>query len=198
METLVLNKNFIAVCITNWRRAITLVYLDRAYVIDEEYRMYNFNAWCELSRYMDEHPAGFVYTPKLKIAIPEVIALRFYDKYPRSDVRFTRRNIYELYDYRCCYCGKKFPASELNLDHVIPRSRGGKTDWFNIVTACFNCNVKKGNNLPHEVGMDLKIKPKKPQKINKLYLILNSPLKAKASWQKFIDDLYWNIELDTT
>jgi 5-methylcytosine-specific restriction endonuclease McrA len=198
METLVLNKNYVAICVTNWKRAINLVYLDRAYVIDEDYRMYNFNDWCEISKYMDEHPSGFVHTPKLRIAIPEVIALKFYDKYPKSEVKFTRRNIYELYGYKCCYCGKKFPSSELNLDHIIPKSRGGKTDWSNVVTACLQCNIKKGNNLPREVGMQLKIKPKKPEKVSRLYLILNSPVKIKSSWQKFIDNLYWNVELEKT
>ncbi|MFN3966146.1 MAG: HNH endonuclease [Endomicrobiia bacterium] len=196
MDVLVLNRNFFAIQITSWQRALLLVYLDRASIVDEEYRTYSFSDWCELSQIIKENPAGFVHTPKFKIAIPEVIALKFYDKIPLRDVKFTRRNIYEHYGHRCCYCGKKFPINELNLDHVVPRSRGGKTEWTNVVTSCIKCNLKKGNSLPEEVGMSLVIKPSKPTNNPCLGLILRSPIKVKSSWQKFIDNVYWNIELD--
>ncbi|MDI6642105.1 MAG: HNH endonuclease, partial [Elusimicrobiota bacterium] len=182
--------------IISWQRALRLVYTDRANVVDEEYRTYSFTDWCELSKLIKEHPAGFIHTPKLKIAIPEVIALRFYDKVPFREVKFTRRNIYEHYGYRCCYCGKKFPSEKLNLDHVVPRARGGKTNWENMVTSCIDCNLKKGDRLIEEVNMKLKIKPTRPQTSPGLSVILKSPIKVKSSWQKFIDNVYWNIELD--
>lgn len=196
-EVLVLNKNFYAIQITSWRRAIGLVYLERADVVDEGYRIYNFSDWCELSKLITNSPSGYITTPTLKIAIPEVIALRFYDRLPISEVKFTRKNIYEHYGYHCCYCGKRFPSSELNLDHVIPRSRGGKTTWDNIVTSCVGCNIKKGNKLPKEAGMKLLIPPSKPKWSNALTIALKSTIKIKSSWQKFIDNVYWNIELDT-
>lgn len=195
-HVLVLNKNFVAVSITNWRRAIRLVYLNRADVVDEEYRTYSFQDWFELSQFIKDHPAGFVHTPKFKIAIPEVIALKYYDKVQFEEPRLTRRNIYEHYNYRCCYCGKKFDSSKLNIDHVIPRSRGGKTEWSNVVTSCIECNLKKGNRTPQEAGMKLVIPPSKPHRRVKLTLILNSNIKIPTSWQKFIDNLYWNVELD--
>src|SRR3989338_4561759 len=94
-DVLVLNRNFYAIHITNWKRAFTLLYLDHARVVDEEYRTYNFSDWCELSSLIESHPSGFIYTPSFRIAIPEVIALKTYDQLPVSEVKFTRRNIYE-------------------------------------------------------------------------------------------------------
>jgi len=195
-KVLVLNKNFIPVSLTSWKKAIKLVYLERADVVDEEYRTYSFNDWFEISQMINEHPAGFIYTPKFKIAIPEIIALRFYDRIQFEEPRLTRRNIYEHYGYKCCYCGKKFPTEKLNIDHIIPRSRGGKTEWSNIVTSCIDCNLKKGNKTPREAGMKLLIPPSRPQRRIRLALVLNSQIKIPTSWQKFIDHIYWNTELE--
>jgi len=195
-EVLVLNKNYIAISLTNKRRAIQLLYLNRANVIDEEYRTYDFNDWFELSQMIKTHPAGFIYSATFKIAIPEVIALKYYDKIQLEEPRLTRKNIYENYDYRCCYCGKKFDTTKLNIDHIMPRSRGGKTEWANVVTSCISCNLKKGNRTPTEAGMRLIITPHKPSRRIKFVLTLKTNIKIPSSWQKFIDTLYWNSELE--
>jgi 5-methylcytosine-specific restriction endonuclease McrA len=195
-DVLVLNKSFYAIQVTSWERALSLVFLDHASVVDQDYRTYSFNDWKELSKMISEHPSGFIHTPSFKIAIPEVIALKAYDRLPSSDVKFTRKNIYEYYDYKCCYCGKKLPSSELNLDHVIPKGRGGKTSWSNIVTACIPCNLKKACHTPEEAGMHLLTKPTKPKWHGTLPLVFRSPVKVRASWQRFIDTLYWNGELE--
>jgi 5-methylcytosine-specific restriction endonuclease McrA len=195
-DVLVLNRNFYAVHITPWQRALSLVYLDHARVVDQEYRTYAFDDWRELSQMTADHPAGYVSTPTFRIAIPEVITLRSYDKLPIGDVKFTRRNIYEHYGYSCCYCGRKFSTSDLNLEHVLPRSRGGKTDWANIVTSCMPCNLRKADRLPDEAGMKLLIKPTKPKWRGSASLVFRAPFKIKASWQRFIDTVYWNTELE--
>jgi 5-methylcytosine-specific restriction endonuclease McrA len=195
-DVLVLNRNFYAVHITHWQRALSLVYLDHARVVDQEYRTYNFEDWRELSQMQTANPAGFVKTPTFRIAIPEVITLRNYDRLPVGDVKFTRRNIYEHYGYKCCYCGNRFSTHELNLEHVLPRSRGGKTDWSNIVTACMPCNLKKADRLPDECGMKLLMKPSKPKWRGSASLVFRAPFKIKASWQRFIDTVYWNTELE--
>src|SRR5690349_20606201 len=101
-DVLVLNRHFCAVHIAGWQRALLLVNLDHARVVDEEYRTYNFDDWRELSRMIRNHPAGFVTTPTFRIAILEVIVLQRYDKMPVGEIKFTRRNIYEHYGYRCC------------------------------------------------------------------------------------------------
>ena len=195
-DVLVLNRSFYAVQITSWQRALNLLYIGHAAVVDEEFKTYSFDDWRQLSSLTCVHPAGSINTPNFRIALPEVIALKLYDRLPAMEVRFTRRNIYEHYGYRCCYCGKKFLSSELNLEHVLPRCRGGKTSWDNIVTSCIPCNLKKGDKLPSEAGMKMLITPSKPKWRGALSLILQSPVKMRSSWQKFIDTAYWNEELE--
>lgn len=195
-DVLVLNRSFYAIHITNWQRALTLVYLDHAKVVDEEYKTYDFADWQELSRLVEDHPYGYVRTPTCRIILPEVITLKKYDQLPVSDVKFTRRNLYEHYSYRCCYCGKKFATHDLNLEHVVPRSRGGLSTWDNIVTSCIPCNLKKRDLTPAEAGMKLLKKPSKPRWKGAQSLVLHSAFKVKASWQKFVDNAYWNAELE--
>ncbi len=195
-DVLLLNKNFYAIQITSWERAISLLYMERALVVDEDYRTYDFENWLELSKTIAEHPAGFIHTPTWRIAIPEVIALKIFEKVPRCEVTFTRRNIYRHYKYRCCYCGQRFPSTELNLEHILPRSRGGRTDWTNVVTSCIPCNLRKGNRLPLEAGMRLRIEPSRPQWPHVTALSLHSPVPIRRSWQKFIDAAYWDSQLE--
>ena len=196
-DVLVLNRSFFAIQVTSWQRALSLLYIGHASVVDQEYRTYSFEDWQELSQMITEHPAGFVRTPNFKIAVPEIIALKLYDKLPAVEAKFTRRNLYEHYKYRCCYCGKKFSSQELNLEHVVPRSKGGKTSWENVVTSCMPCNTRKGDKLPHEAGMNLLAVPSRPKWKRSLSVMLSSPVKIKTSWQRFIDNVYWNSELET-
>ena len=195
-DVLVLNRSFFAVQVIGWRRAMSLLYLDHARIVDEEYRTYSFDDWRELSTEILKNPTGYIRTPKFTIAIPDVIALRYFDGLPKSDVKFTRRNIYEHYNYRCAYCGIRFSTAELNLEHVIPRSRGGKTDWTNVVTSCIPCNLKKGSRLPHEAGMKLLVTPSKPHWSGTSAIAFRPGFRVRASWQRFIDNVYWNTELE--
>jgi 5-methylcytosine-specific restriction endonuclease McrA len=195
-DVLVLNRQFYAVQITSWRRALTLLYLDHAHVVDQEYRTYSFSDWREASGERAQHPAGFITTPTFRIAVPEVIALRIYDRLPASEVKFTRRNLYEHYGHRCCYCGRKFSTQELNLDHVVPKSRGGPTNWSNIVTSCIPCNLRKGSRTPVEAGLALLVEPSRPRWKGRSSLVFRSGVKVRQSWQRFIDSVYWNTELE--
>ncbi|MCG3205258.1 MAG: hypothetical protein KCHDKBKB_01977 [Elusimicrobia bacterium] len=195
-DVLVLNRSFFAVQIIDWRRALSLVYLDHARVVDEDYRTYSFEDWRELSSVITNHPSGYIHTPTFKIAIPDVITLRHFDGLPKAEVKFTRRNIYEHYSYKCAYCGIKFNSNDLNLEHVIPKSRGGKTDWSNVVTSCIPCNLKKGNRLPHEANMKLLVRPTKPTWSGATAVAFRPGFKVRASWQRFVDNVYWNTELD--
>ena len=196
-DILILNRNYFAVHITDWQRAITLVYTDKADVIDEDYRRYNFNDWVELSKMIKDSPSGFIHTPTLKIAMPEVIALKFYDELPEREVKFTRKNLYHHYKFKCCYCGKRLQSEQLNLDHVIPRSKGGNTDWNNIVLSCINCNIRKADNTPNQANLKMYYQPSKPL-WRPAYFIGARPafIKIKSSWKKFVDTAYWNIELE--
>jgi len=194
-DTLVLNKSFYAIQIIQWQRSMSLLWQGHAEAVDENYITYDFDSWSELSKTIVEHPSGFIHTPTLRLVIPEVIRLTRYEKLPDSDVKFTRSNLYSHYKNLCSYCGDKFSTKELNLDHVIPRSRGGKTTWDNIVLSCIECNLRKADRTPREADMKLLVNPTRPKWKGHQNLILRSPVKIKMSWQKFVDNCYWNSEL---
>ena len=125
--------------------------------------------------------------------VPKVIRLLFYDRLPQTRVKFNRRNIFARDESRCQYCGKKFPTPELSLDHVIPRSRGGRTSWENLVCSCTHCNARKGGRLPEEAGLKLVRKPVKPRRSPVIHLKLRSG--KYQSWKQFLDHAYWSVEL---
>ncbi|MGZ3413414.1 MAG: HNH endonuclease, partial [Isosphaeraceae bacterium] len=95
----------------------------------------------------------FIRTVHFEIQVPRIIRLLAYDRLPRQKVKFNRRNIFARDGNRCQYCGRKFATSELSLDHVVPRSQGGRAAWENIVCACLKCNVRKGGRTPREASM---------------------------------------------
>ena len=86
-----------------------------------------------------------------------------YDRMPKKEVKFTRHNIFERDKNTCQYCGEVFERKDLNLDHVIPRSKGGPHTWENVVAACRRCNTRKEDRLPHEAGMVLRSTPTAPR-----------------------------------
>ena len=116
-----------------------------------------------------------------------------YDKLPRQDVKFNRRNIYARDGNRCQYCGKKMPTTELSLDHVVPKSQGGKSTWDNIVCCCVKCNVKKGGRTPEQAHMHLITKPVKPKRSPVINIRLAD--ERYSSWKQFLDNAYWTVEL---
>ena len=99
------------------------------------------------------------------IEMPRIIRLRKYVKVAKNlaMVRYSRRNIILRDDSTCQYCSKKVHGKDATLDHVMPKSRGGKSTWTNIVLSCRSCNGKKDNRTPQEAGMTLLKKPVKPQ-----------------------------------
>lgn len=196
---LVLNRNYMAVRVTSAKRAFSLLYRDMAEVIhveDGQYLSYDFASWVEVSDLKqrfepDRH--DWVRTVKLNIVVPRIIRLTLYDRLPKKDVKFNRRNIFARDGNHCQYCGRKFPTSELSLDHVVPRSQGGKTTWDNIVCSCLKCNVKKGGRTPEEAHMALITKPVKPRRSPAISIELSS--NRYRSWKQFLDHAYWSVEL---
>ena len=110
---------------------------------------------------------------------------------PERSVRFNRRNIFARDGNRCQYCGRRLPSPQLSLDHVIPRSRGGRTTWDNVVCACLRCNVKKGGRTPREARMMLIRKPVRPKRSPLLLLKLNNP--KYQSWKTWLDGAHWEV-----
>ncbi len=166
-RVLVLNRLWQAVNISGVQRAFSLLLRDHAQVIntyDDSFRIMSSAQWLQLCA--DNEPAAheaYVQTVRMRIRVPKVLLLREYDQLPVQEVRFTRENVFERDDYRCQYCSEVFEAGDLNMDHVIPRDRGGRTSWENIVTSCIKCNSRKANRLPHQANMHLIRKPERPR-----------------------------------
>ena len=135
----------------------------------------------------------WIRTVGAEIQIPRVIRLHTYDQVPRHAVRFNRRNLFARDGNRCQYCGDSYPSTQLSFDHVVPRSRGGETNWENVVCACLKCNVKKGGRTPSQAQMKLVRKPLKPKNNPVIHIHLNH--ERYRSWKQFLDHAYWSVEL---
>ena len=198
-NVLVLNKHYMAIRIVGARRAFSLLFRDLAEVVSFEqgaYSNYDFQSWCDVSEFKRNfEPDGhdWVSTVNFYIAVPRIIRLLFYDRLPRNEVKFNRRNIFARDKNRCQYCGKRYPTSELSLDHVIPKSMGGKSAWGNMVCSCTNCNVIKGGRTPKQAGLTLVRKPLKPKRNPLVHIHLGHP--RYRSWKQFLDHAYWSVEL---
>jgi 5-methylcytosine-specific restriction endonuclease McrA len=199
-SVLVLNKLFMAIHIISVRRAFCLLSKELAEVVsleDGQYATYDFVTWRELSEFrlrnFRKEEDDWVRTTSTAIQVPRIIRLLGYDRLPRQTVKFNRRNIFARDNNQCQYCGRKFPTSELSLDHVVPRSQGGQTTWENIVCSCVSCNVRKGGRTPREASMALIRKPEKPKRSPLLNLKLTNT--KYQSWKSFLDNAYWSVEL---
>ncbi|MGF1639665.1 MAG: HNH endonuclease [Rhodospirillales bacterium] len=156
-----------------WQDAVKAVFLRRVNVVSEYDR--------------------FVRSPTWQIRLPSVIALKQYIPVERRPA-FTRFNVFLRDRFTCQYCGGAFPAERLTFDHVIPRVRGGRTEWTNVVTACEPCNLRKGHRLPRDAGVFPMRAPHQPvafelQENGRAF----PPNYLHESWRDF---LYWDSELE--
>ncbi len=168
-RVLVLNRNWQAVGIVGVRRAFLLLFREDARVISaarDEHALLDISQWLELSA---KHPPApeeeTLATVHFAIRIPNVVILSDYDRLPMCEVHLSREGILSRDDFTCQYCGKRHPEGDLTIDHVIPRERGGRSTWENLVTACKACNSRKANRLPHEAGLRLTRRPKRPPRV---------------------------------
>ncbi len=189
---LVLNAGWTAVHVAPVRRAVSLVYRGLAQLVTPAaFCTHDFDAWVELSRASDN---GCLRSASLKFMVPEIVRLRFFKGRQSRKVRFTRNNIFERDDRTCQYCGKKLSADRLTLDHVVPRSRGGRSTWGNLAAACMSCNDRKGDRLPEEAGMKLLRRPRKPEWSS--YLAVRLGGGNRPSWRRFIESAGWGSKLE--
>jgi len=193
-KVLVLNRNFLPVHVTSVRRAFSLLYQGLAEAVDAEYRTFDFASWAALSASLNDDTIGLI---GRVIRVPRVILLLTYDRIPRRQVRFNRFNVYARDRNTCQYCGRRLPRTELNLDHVVPRSQGGTSVWENIVCSCHGCNRRKGGQTPKEAGMKLMRAPKRPDWTP--FMLETFSLRRYREWLPFlstVDAAYWNTELE--
>ncbi|MGZ5429753.1 MAG: HNH endonuclease, partial [Thermoanaerobaculia bacterium] len=123
---LVLNRGFAALTLTDVKRTFTLFYKGHVRAVLPDYTTYAWNEWQDIPVQADD---DVVTTPNLVIRVPRVIQLLSCERSPRNEVKFSRHNIYMRDGNRCQYCGRRFSTSDLSLDHVIPLSRGGPSNW---------------------------------------------------------------------
>jgi len=192
-SVLVLNRSYMPINVTNVKRAFRMVCMDVARIVDNQYNTFDFESWRDLGVALDEDHIGLV---DRIIRVPRVIILTGYDRIPKRRVRFNRYNIYSRDNNTCQYCGKKLPRKLLNLDHVVPRSRGGKSTWENVVCSCLKCNRKKGGRTPKEASMKLIRLPKRPNWTP--YSDFSWDGLQYEEWRpfvSFVDASYWSTEL---
>ena len=187
-QTLVLNRLWQAVNVIGVERAFSLLALDHAQVIyaeDGSFRVFDSTAWFEHSKDVESIAgARVVRTVNQSVIVPSVLLLKGFDRILLQEMKFNRQNLLERDDYRCQYCGKNLPTKELNMDHVVPRDRGGGTSWENVVISCIRCNSKKSNRLPKEAGMRLLKEPKRPSRRPFVSSLYGKPV--EKSWEYFL------------
>jgi 5-methylcytosine-specific restriction endonuclease McrA len=153
-------------------RAINLVIAEKAVVVEQS----------------GEH----LRTIRDKFPIPSVIALRTYINVPRRQAHWSRRGVLVRDTFTCIYCGvtpgqlmkgKVVTKSDFTVDHVIPKSRGGRDTWTNTACACYACNHRKGDRLPHEAGMKMAWEPKTPR-TSYLVVAIGS---GNEAWRRYIE-----------
>ncbi len=174
---LILNADFrplsyFPLSIWSWQEAVKAIFRESVVVISEYERI--------------------VRSPTQELKLPSVLALKEFVPSARKPA-FTRFNVFLRDHWSCQYCGDEFRTSDLTFDHVIPRSRGGRTSWDNIVAACHDCNLLKGSYLPHECSMYPRTAPRQPT----VYELQDNGRKfppnfLHESWRDF---LYWDTEL---
>jgi len=188
--TLVLNRNWQPIRVATVARALVLLWNETARVVDPaDFQTYDWEDW---SRLRPTDGEDFVQAVTIRLRAPEVITLTDCDRVPRTTVTFSRRNLFRRDRWTCQYCGKKPSGDALTIDHVIPRSKGGQSRWNNCVLACAGCNRRKANRTPAAAGLRLRREPKAPR-WSPLFAIQDVRIE---SWQKFISEAYWNVELE--
>ncbi len=161
---LVLNATYEPLSVVSLRRAIVLLLKDKAEILEAADR--------------------YIHAANVSLPTPLVIRLVYYVRVPRQvNIPLTRRALLLRDNYTCQYCGATPPKSELTMDHVIPKVRGGTTTWDNVVCACKACNLRKGSRTPEEAHMSLRSRPSKP---HYLAIVIFAHAPAHEVWSKYL------------
>jgi 5-methylcytosine-specific restriction endonuclease McrA len=182
IPVLVLNRHFAPVTLATARRALVLLYGGAARALDDKGETHDFDTWLRLPVRERDDVVPLINT---QLRVPRVLHLVRYDRFPVMAIRLTRRNLLLRDDSRCQYCARRPPLRELNIDHVIPRSRGGRDTWENLVISCRDCNLKKGRRTPAESGMQLLRRPVKPRWTTSHHILLASK-RPYEEWTPFL------------
>lgn len=195
---LVLNKSWSPIGTIGLKRALIMLFSThsngepKAKIIDpESFQQFTWEDWSKLRPSLTD---AVIQSSNLAFKVPEVVLLTRYDKMPQPKIHFSRRTLYKRDNNTCQYCGIKPGTAELSVDHIIPKSKGGKTDWENVCLSCTDCNRKKGDKTMAQAKMSFfhaGYKPKKPR-LDFFRFADSKPLK---SWASFVSEAYWQVPL---
>jgi len=188
-KVLVLNKSFYPLSIVTVRRALELLFCDKAVITDDQWMSYSLDEWTDCN--LEAMDKAIRTTHRYYIA-PDTIRLKAQDKVFERGINLTRSNVFIRDQFSCMYCNS---TNNLTIDHVIPKSRGKEfnfhpkrmNSWGNMVTCCVKCNSKKANRTPEEVGFVLREKPRRPSGIT---------FKMKKGWKPCWDVFFAGSKYD--
>ena len=181
-SVLVLNKNWWPVAVSHAADALTKMFQGKAASVDvDSYAIFRFGEWVERGV---KDGRLFVKTPNYPIEVPEIIVLAEYGDIPQRHMNYSKYSVFKRDKYTCQYCGAQPGRESVTVDHVTPKSRGGKTTWTNCVTSCEPCNATKADSTPDEAGMKLRSKPTKPEPVK----LLRAKIAERKKWRKFIGE----------
>lgn len=166
MQTLVLTPHYQPLRTVSWQRAVTLVYLAKAEVLE---------AYDVVLR-----------SPSTEMQMPAVIRMTRGKRHQPKTVRFSRTTVLVRDRFACQYCGRVGTRRDMTLDHVVPRTQGGKTTWENLTTACSPCNAKKGGRTPYQAGMKLRAVPTRPNAVFQQPLSFDHAV--PSTWRAWLGD----------
>jgi 5-methylcytosine-specific restriction endonuclease McrA len=182
LPVLLLNRFFAPVSVATARRALVLLYGGSAHAVDDAGETHDFAGW--MHKPVRDADDGLPIVGGA-LRVPRVLHLLRYDRAPRVSVRLTRRNLMLRDEFQCQYCARRPSHRDLNVDHVVPRSRGGEDSWDNLVVSCRSCNLRKGRRTPIEAGMAL-LKPPARPRWSTATQILHLMREPFDEWQPFL------------
>jgi hypothetical protein len=213
-KTLVLNKDWRPISIVPALKAVTKVFNGRALFINPEtHCLFEWEDWIleweDAIRTAKIDESRVMPLASWKLLLPEIIVCTEYRGYGSrtnngQSPKFSRRNLFLRDRNTCQFCGKKFPSDDMTMDHVIPKSKGGKTDWYNIVLACVACNRNKADKSLKDSGMKLIRKPYHPTAEElrltpadriRMQIISRPPKTWEQFLGKMLSEMYWRVEL---
>lgn len=171
-STLLLNSSFEPIRVISWEKAVTLFFLGKVEVIENYDRS--------------------IRSVSLVIKVPAVVRLLRFVNLSKRRPPLTRTNLLYRDSHKCQYCSVELKRENATIDHVIPKSRGGKTIWENVVIACSICNLKKGRNTPLEARMPLLSKPEAPTWVPNFYIKINANI--PGIWKFFLSRIVQGID----
>lgn len=213
-KVLILNRSWTAVGISSVPRAIRLLCSEHAngtpkarIITPPPVGSFETFDWADWSKLRPAEGEDAIISARELFKVPDVVLLTQYDRMPEKTVHFCRKHVWKRDNYTCQYCGRKPPADELTLDHVLPRAQGGDTSWTNCVLACYQCNAQKADRRPEQAfrpkgpkaqdwrgpsPMRLAKTPLKP----KYSLFRGEPHRIPETWKHWLDKMYWEVPLE--